>query len=142
MASEINLKPIVIHQIKKNGLSALNRIPMKNGPCFGKLPEDDSLKVVLTCSPAKTKRLMAPSMAMYSRNCGKAVNEIAPIPRSMTSGSSTIVCPHAILIPVFHPPRMPYATFAVKRGPGDMTPETEIVMTVNANSSNVVMCTL
>jgi len=76
---------------------------------------------------------------MYSLNCGKVANEIAPIPRSMISGNSTIVCPNAILIPVFHPPLMPYATLAAKRGPGDMTPETEIVMTVNANSNSVVM---
>ena len=34
MASEINLKPIVTHQIIKNGFNALSKIPVINGPCL------------------------------------------------------------------------------------------------------------
>ena len=35
IASEINLNPIVIHQIIKNGFNALSKIPVTIGPCFG-----------------------------------------------------------------------------------------------------------
>ncbi len=32
--SEINLNPIVNHQIIKNGFNALKSTPARNGPCF------------------------------------------------------------------------------------------------------------
>ena len=35
IASEINLKPIVTHQIIKNGFNALSKIPVISGPCLG-----------------------------------------------------------------------------------------------------------
>ena len=35
IASEINLNPIVNHQIIKNGFNALSAIPVINGLCFG-----------------------------------------------------------------------------------------------------------
>src|SRR5579872_853822 len=80
-------------------------------------------------------------MDMYSLNCGSTPRDIAPIPSNMTSGNSTNVCPYAILIPDFHPDLVPYATFAANRGPGDITPDTDIVMTVAANSSiDVISC--
>lgn len=40
----------------------------------------------------------------------------------------------AIRIPVFPPPRMPCTMFAVNSGPGAITPDAEIRITVNANS--------
>ncbi len=40
----------------------------------------------------------------------------------------------AICIPAFPPPRKPCAMFAANNGPGAITPDAEIRITVNANS--------
>ena len=114
-------------------------MPAKNGPCLCVYSGVDFFNAFLICNPAKQKRLRAPSMDTYSLNCGNAESEIAPTPSSTTRGNSTIVWPYAILKPVFHPPLMPYAIFAAKSGPGDMTPDTEIVITIAANSSKDVI---
>ena len=39
IASEINLNPIVSHQIIKNGFNPLSKIPVINEPCFEFLTE-------------------------------------------------------------------------------------------------------
>ena len=52
----------------------------------------------------------------------------------MTNGSSTMVWPMAILIPDLAPSLSPYAMFAANNGPGAITPEAEIPMTIMANS--------
>ena len=126
---------MVNHHTRKNGFKPLSNIPIINGPCFEEYSFDDFFNNPLSCNPVNANKLTAPRIDMYSLKCGNVDNEIAPIPKRMTNGNSTTVWPYAILIPDIQPPFTPYATFAVKRGPGDITPETEMVMTVMANSS-------
>ena len=67
-------------------------------------------------------------------NSGNNSSENAPTPKRTIRGNSTIVCPNATFMPDFVPPLMPQAIFAANSGPGDMTPEAEIMMTTSANS--------
>ena len=57
IASEINLNPIVNHQIIKNGFRALSAIPAINGLCL-RLEKLDSLlrRTSLICIPANNKK--------------------------------------------------------------------------------------
>lgn len=73
-------------------------------------------------------------MEIMVLNSGKISNENAPIPNNITNGSSTIVWPIAICIPAFPPPRKPCVMFAANNGPGAITPDAEIRITVNTNS--------
>ena len=135
IASEINLNPMVSHQIKKNGFNALSAIPASIGPCF-KLDETSSFFpiIALICIAAKTKSVIDPKMEIITLNSGKDSKEKTPIPSNTTSGNSTIVWPIAIFKPALEPSLSPYDTFAAKRGPGAMTPEAEITMTKTAKS--------
>ena len=137
MASEINLNPIVNHQIIKNGFNALSRIPVINGPCF-RLDFLNSFfsNIVLICIVANTKSVIAPKMDIIVLNSGNDSRENTPIPNKITSGSSTIVCPIAILMPDLVPSFNPCATFAAKRGPGAITPDAETTITKITNSKN------
>jgi len=135
MASEINLKPIVSHQIIKNGFNPLSTIPVTKGPCF----EFDVMlfffcNAVLICNIANAKSVIAPKIEIIVLNSGKISKENTPTPNKTTNGNSTIVWPTAILIPDLVPPRNPYETFAAKSGPGAMTPDAEITITIIANS--------
>ena len=40
IASEINLNPMVNHQMMKNGFNPLNKTPVINAPCFEFVPEN------------------------------------------------------------------------------------------------------
>ena len=137
IASEINLNPIVNHQIIKNGFNPLNKTPVRNAPCFG---FDDMISffknIFLICIPANTKSVIAPKIDMIVLNSGKISNDRTPIPNKIINGNSTIAWPVAILIPAFVPPLNPYDTFAAKSGPGAITPEAEIIITIIANSKN------
>ena len=135
IASEINLNPIVIHHMMKNGFNALNTIPVIIGPCFGFFRMFFFFPtIVLICSAANPKSVSAPKIDMIVLNSGKISKENTPIPNKITNGSSTIVCPIAILIPDLTPSLKPYVIFAVNSGPGDITPDAEIIITKTANS--------
>ncbi len=67
-------------------------------------------------------------------NSGKISKENTPIPNKITNGSSTIEWPMAIFIPDFTPSLNPYVIFAANSGPGDITPDAEIIITNMANS--------
>ena len=136
IASEINLNPIVNHQIIKNGFNALSRIPETRGPCFRFVVDSLFLKIVLICIAANTKSVIAPKTDMIVLNSGNNSSENTPIPNRMTSGNSTIVWPIAILIPDLAPPLSPCAMFAANSGPGAITPDAEITITKTENSSN------
>ena len=135
IASEINFKPIVNHQIMKNGFNALRIIPVINGPCFG----FDSMFFLfcstdLICNAANMKSVIAPKIEINVLNSGNISSENTPTPNKITNGNSTIEWPTAILIPDFAPSRNPYDTLAAKSGPGAMTPDAETTMTIIANS--------
>ena len=136
IASEINLNPIVSHQIIKNGFSALSKIPETNGPCFRFVVDSLFLKIVLICIAANIKSVIAPKIEITVLNSGNNSRENTPIPNRITSGNSTIVCPIAILMPDFAPSLSPCAIFAANSGPGAITPDAEITITNTENSSN------
>ena len=73
-------------------------------------------------------------MEIIVLNSGKDSKEKTPIPNKTTKGNSTIVWPMAILTPDLLPSRNPYDTFAANNGPGAMTPDAEITITIIANS--------
>ncbi len=135
MASEINFKPMVSHQMIKNGFNPLSIIPVTKGPWF---EFDVTLSffcsAVLICNIAKAKSVIAPKIEMTILNSGKISKENTPTPNKTTNGNSTIVWPTAILMPDLVPPRNPYDTLAAKSGPGAMTPDAEIAITIIANS--------
>ena len=135
IASEINLNPIVSHQMMKNGFNALNAIPVINGPCFG-LVEVFSFfcSTVLICNVANTNNVIAPKTEINTLNSGNISKENTPIPNKITKGNSTMECPMAILIPDFVPSRNPYDTLAANSGPGVITPDAEMAITITANS--------
>ena len=135
IASKINLNPIVSHQIMKNGFNALNVIPVIKGPCFGFVMADSFLcNAVLICNIANTNSVIAPKIEIDALNSGNISNDNTPNPNKITKGNSTMACPMAILIPDFAPPRNPYDTFAANNGPGAITPDAEMTITVIANS--------
>jgi len=59
-----------------------------------------------------------------------------PTPSRMIKGNSTTVWPYAILIPAFAPCFKPYEMFAANNGPGDITPDAEINITIPANAKS------
>ena len=135
IASEINLKPMVSHQIIKNGFNALSAIPVINGPCFGfTVMSFFFCKTDLICKVANAKSVIAPKTEIQVLNSGKTCREKTPIPNKITKGNSTIVWPTAILMPDLVPSRNPYDTFAANSGPGAITPDAEITITIIANS--------
>jgi len=137
IASETNLKPIVIHQRIKNGFSTLSKIPVINGPCLGLVFEISFLEnTVLIWRIAKTKSVIAPKTEINVLNSGNISKENTPAPNSKINGNSTIEWPTAILIPDLVPSLNPYDMLAAKSGPGAITPDAEIMITNNANSKN------
>jgi len=136
-ASEINLNPIVNHHIIKNGLNTLNKIPVIVG-LLSSLDFENPFfsNIDLNCSVPKIKSVIAPKIDIIVLNSGNISNENTPIPSKITNGNSTIVCPTAILIPVFVYPCVPDETFVTKSGPGIITPDAEIIITRTANSIN------
>ena len=135
IASEINLNPIVNHQMIKNGFNALNAIPVINGPCFGLVVLFSFFcNTILICNVANTNNVIAPKTEIITLNSGKVSKENTPIPNKITKGNSTMECPTAILIPDFAPSRNPYDTLAANSGPGAITPDAEIAITIIANS--------
>jgi len=76
MAPEINLNPIVNHQIAKNGFNAVSMIPVISGHCFSL----DFLisffsNIVLICIAANTKSVIAPKMDIIVLNSGNDSRE-------------------------------------------------------------------
>ena len=69
-------------------------------------------------------------MEIIVLNSGKDSKEKTPIPNKITKGNSTIVWPIAILTPDLVPSRNPYDTFAANNGPGAITPDAEITITL------------
>lgn len=135
IASEINLKPIVSHQIIKNGFNALSAIPVINGPCLRFVVMSSFFcKTDFICKIANTKSVIAPKIEIQVLNSGKISKDKTPTPNKITKGNSTIVWPTAILMPDLVPSRNPYDTLAAKSGPGAMTPDAEIAITIIANS--------
>ena len=135
IASEINFNPILIHQIKKNGFNPVNMIPVNSGLCFELcLTFLFSFIVDLICIAAKTNNAIAPMIEIVALNSGNDSSEKTPIPNRIINGNSTIVCPIASFMPDFVPPFMPYVMFAANNGPGDMTPEADIITIMRINS--------
>ena len=135
IASEINFNPIVNHQIIKNGFNALSKTPVMIGPCFSFVSDFSFFfNVDLICINANTKSVIAPKIEIIVLNSGKISNDKIPIPNKITNGNSTSECPIAILIPALVPCFNPYVMFAANNGPGDITPDAEIIMTIIANS--------
>ncbi len=135
IASEINFKPIVNHQIIKNGFNALSKTPVMIGPCFSFVSDFSFFfNVDLICINANTKSVIAPKIEIIILNSGKISSEKIPIPNKIINGNSTSECPIAIFIPALVPYFNPYVIFAANNGPGDITPDAEIIMTIIANS--------
>ena len=135
MASEINLNPIVSHQMIKNGFKALNTIPVISGPCFGLVVMFSFFcNTVLICNAANANNVIAPKIEIKTLNSGNVSKENTPIPNKITRGNSTMECPIAILIPDFAPSRSPYDILAANSGPGAITPDAEMTITITANS--------
>jgi len=135
IASEISLNPMVNHHIMKNGFNALSAIPVNHGPCIGFI---DCIflfcNIFLICKDANTKSVIAPKTEIIVLNSGNVSKENTPNPNKIINGNSTIVWPIAILIPDFTPLCNPCTMFAVKSGPGAMTPDAEITITNTPNS--------
>ncbi len=138
--SEISTKPIVNHQIMKNGFNALSKIPARNGPCLEFVSRFEFCFVIeRICRAANPKSPAAPKIVIIVLISGALSIETSPNPRIMIKGNSTIVWPTAILIPEIFPSRSPYIRFAAKRGPGDITPDAEIIMTNPIKPNNSCM---
>ena len=142
MAFEINLKPIVIHQIIKNGFNPLRIIPVKIGLLLCLLADVEVLltRIVLICNPANKNIPIAPIIVMPALNSENCSSDIMPIPNITTSGNSTIAWPIEIFIPDFTPYFMPKNMLDAKSGPGESTPELDTKTTVIANARNSSMC--
>ncbi len=105
------------------------------GPCFSFVSDFSFFfNVDLIWINANTKSVMAPKIEIIVLNSGKISNDKTPIPNKITNGNSTNECPIAILIPALVPCLNPYVMFAANNGPGDITPDAEIIMTIIANS--------
>ena len=105
------------------------------GPCFSFVSDFSFFfNVDLICINANTKSVIAPKIEIIVLNSGKISNDKIPIPNKITNGNSTSECPIAILIPALVPCFNPYVMFAANNGPGDITPDAEIIMTIIANS--------
>jgi hypothetical protein len=128
---------MVSHQIIKNGFNALSTIPVIKGPCFAfAVLFSFFCMTPLICKIANRKSVIAPKIEIQVLNSGNISKETTPIPNKITKGNSTIVWPIAILIPDFVPSRNPYDTFAAKSGPGAITPDAEMTITITVNSRN------
>lgn len=135
IASEINFNPILIHQIKKNGFNPVSMIPVSSGFCFEMCLMFLFFFIVdLICIAAKANNAIAPRIEIIVLNSGNNSSEKTPIPNKIINGNSTIVCPIASFMPDFVPSLMPHAMFAANNGPGDMTPEADIITTMRTNS--------
>ena len=92
IASEINLNPIVNHQMIKNGFNALNAIPVINGPCFGFVVMFSFFcNTVLICNIANANNVIAPKTEINVLNSGNISKENTPTPNKITRGNSTMV---------------------------------------------------
>ena len=90
--SVISTKPIVNHHIKKNGFSALRRIPAKNEFLLGfDLSPKSFRKIDFICRPAKTNSPIAPITVIRILYSGNASNDIVPKPKKTINGNSTTV---------------------------------------------------
>ena len=70
-------------------------------------------------------------------NPGKFITLEIPNAISMTSGSSTSMCPTEIMRPDFAPPLVPCRRFAAKSGPGARAPEAVTTTTVARNAGKL-----
>ena len=140
IASEINFNPIVNHQIIKNGFNALSKIPVMIGPCLSFVSIFlFFFSTDLICISANTKSVIAPKTEMISLNSGNISSDKIPIPNKITRGNSTSEWPIAILIPALLPCFNPCVIFAANNGPGDITPDAEIIITIIANSIKLLI---
>ena len=86
--SVISTMPIVNHQIRKNGFSALRITPAKNEFLVDLLCVLKFFpKIDFICSPAEPNNPIAPKTVISVKYSGNVSNEIIPIPSKIINGN-------------------------------------------------------